>query len=134
MKNSFNSSSQKRFSSKKQKTISHEIEKADLHHGIRVDAGLDDDWTLSQQISAFLKVFATETDNVQGDSYPSLGLVMPQYQLLLETCQNTKKKVSIESQIFDEADQAYSKLEGYYNIRSNSCAMYLILDPQFKVT
>ncbi|MBW0500510.1 hypothetical protein O181_040225 [Austropuccinia psidii MF-1] len=118
----------------KQKTISQEIEKADIHHDIRLDVILEEDWTFFQQISEFLKVFATATDEVQGDSYPSLGLVMPWYQLLLETCQKTKNEVSRESQLYDAADQAYSKLESYYNIRSNSCAMCLILDPRFKLT
>ncbi|MBW0570051.1 hypothetical protein O181_109766, partial [Austropuccinia psidii MF-1] len=59
---------------------------------------------------------------------------MPWYQLLLKTCQKTRNKVSRESQLYDAADQAYSKLESYYNIRSNSCAMCLILDPRFKLT
>ncbi|MBW0500420.1 hypothetical protein O181_040135 [Austropuccinia psidii MF-1] len=45
-----------------------------------------------------------------------------------------KKEVSRESQLVNSADQEYLKLESYYNIGSNSCAMCLILDPQFKLT
>ncbi|MBW0571655.1 hypothetical protein O181_111370, partial [Austropuccinia psidii MF-1] len=119
---------------KKHKTISQAIEKSDIHHDIRLDVILEKNWTFFQQILEFLKVVATATDEVQGDSYPSLGLVMPWYQLLRETCQKTKIKVSRESQLFDAADQAYSKLKSYYNIRSNSCAMCLILDPLSKLT
>ncbi|MBW0543836.1 hypothetical protein O181_083551 [Austropuccinia psidii MF-1] len=59
---------------------------------------------------------------------------MPLYKLLLKTCQKTKHKVSRESQLLDSADKEYSKLESYYNIRSNSCGMCLILDPRFKLT
>ncbi|MBW0561361.1 hypothetical protein O181_101076 [Austropuccinia psidii MF-1] len=121
-------------SSKKQKKISQAIEKADIHHDICLEVILEEDWTFFKQISEFIKVFATETNEVQGDSYPSLGLVMPWYQILYKKCQKTKNEVSRESQLFDAADQAYSKLESYYNIRSNSCAMCLILDPQFKLT
>ncbi|MBW0498971.1 hypothetical protein O181_038686 [Austropuccinia psidii MF-1] len=45
-----------------------------------------------------------------------------------------KSKVSRESQLFDAADQEYSNITSYYNIRSNFCAMCLIIDPQFKLT
>ncbi|MBW0562388.1 hypothetical protein O181_102103 [Austropuccinia psidii MF-1] len=98
------------------------------------DVILEDYWNFFQQISEFLKVFASATNEFQGDSYSSLGLVMPWYQLLLETCQKTKNEVSREYQLSDASNQAYLKLESYSNIRSNFCAMCLILDPLFKLT
>ncbi|MBW0507436.1 hypothetical protein O181_047151 [Austropuccinia psidii MF-1] len=46
---------------------------------------------------------------------------------------NQKNKVLREYQLFDEAYQAYEKLESYYNIILNSSAICLIIDPKFKL-
>ena len=80
----------------------------------------------------FLKPFKDATVEIQGEEYPTIGTVIPWYNLLYDHCYDTKSQKSTESNEYDAAQEAFQKLEKYYDIASKHLMVGVMLDPHYK--
>ena len=67
-------------------------------------------------------------------------MVTPWYRALLDHCIETKQKLprtqfnQETSVVYEAADSAYQKLQGYYKVHSQHSILLVILDPCFKLS
>lgn len=79
------------------------------------------------------------TEILSGQNYPTLSIVVPVYNILLEhletKCDNAPSaSVYVESDYLqDAAKAAFAKLNKYYDISSELCTIATVLDPRLKL-
>jgi len=90
------------------------------------------EWNNIEEVVRFLEPFAVVTKHIEGYKYPTLSVVVPLYNQLLETL---KKWSEDELALVATRSAAYSaitKLEKYYNKTSSCNIIATVCDPRLK--
>ncbi len=97
------------------------------------------DWDKFGDITKFLAPFKEASEAASSDKYPSLSVVVPLYNSLLDhvksyleenTCDNSN---DFESAMFHAAENCSKVLLRYYDTTSDACTIATVLDPRLKV-
>jgi hypothetical protein len=70
---------------------------------------------------------------MSGSSYPTLSMVIPLYNALIDHTEDHAFNDNEESLIKTAATMCRSKLLEYYNKTNNACTIVTILDPRLKM-
>ena len=89
------------------------------------------DWLIFDQLTVFLKPFAEACDIASGEKYPSLGLVVPLFNSLL---QHITTYVGCETEFLSNAaNSCNAKLLQYYNLVNINYHFSTMLDPRLRL-
>jgi hypothetical protein len=101
---------------------------------LSLDAGA---WKRFHTLYEFLQPFQEATVATCGDKYPTLSLVLPLYNAILDHVERWMKKTALEDTIVDKLHHAcvasYSKMKNYYDLTSDVYTIATVLDPRFKL-
>jgi hAT family C-terminal dimerisation region/Domain of unknown function (DUF4413) len=100
----------------------------------------DEHWENFQVICDLLEPLRDATEVLSGQHYPTLSMVVPVYNVLLNhleaKCTSNEPDPTLYAEtanLADAAKAAYSKLNKYYDISSELCTMATVLDPRLKL-
>lgn len=93
---------------------------------------LTEEWDKLQQMCDFLEPFNSATEVLSGDTYPTLGTVLPTYSYLSKGLNQVKSQYNA-GQLEAAAEAMLDKLEKYHRIAVTLDSNYFatILDPRF---
>ena len=101
---------------------------------LSLDAGA---WNRFETLYEFLQPFQEATVAACGDKYPTLSLVVPLYNAILDHVERWMKKTAPEDTIVDKLHHAcgasYAKMKEYYDFTSDVYTIATVLDPRFKL-
>ncbi|CAI5985780.1 unnamed protein product [Closterium sp. NIES-64] len=89
-------------------------------------------WTALNKLRAFLEPFDRITLFVEGSWYPTMGLVMQQYNMLLDILEANRDSSDVSQLCMDLSSRALSKLEHHMGRVSEECEIATFLDPRLK--
>ncbi|CAI5474260.1 unnamed protein product [Closterium sp. Yama58-4] len=92
----------------------------------------DAHWTALNELRAFLEPFDSITLFVEGSLYPTMGAVVPQYNMLLDILEANKVSPFVSQLFRDLSTRALTKLERHMGRVSEECAVATFLDPRLK--
>ncbi|CAI5482345.1 unnamed protein product [Closterium sp. Yama58-4] len=92
----------------------------------------DAHWSALNELRAFLEPFDSITLFVEGSLYPTIGAVVPQYNMLLDILEANKDSPDVSQLWKDLSTRALSKLERHMGRVSEECAIATFLDPRLK--
>ncbi|CAI5489085.1 unnamed protein product [Closterium sp. Naga37s-1] len=92
----------------------------------------DAHWTALNELRAFLEPFDRITLFVEGSLYPTMGSVVPQYNMLLDILEANRDSPDVSQLCMDLSKRALSKLERHMGRVSEECAITTFLDPRLK--
>lgn len=97
------------------------------------------DWDNFLQMAEFLKKFKEACEVSCGDKYPSVSVVVPLYNTLLDHVSTYIKANSpddlneFSSAMFQAASSCHEVLVNYYDVTSDACTVATVLDPRLKL-
>ena len=91
------------------------------------------DWHILQEVFDFLESFALITTYIEATSYPTLSLVVPLYNKLLNLLEDVKLDRSKHQLIRKGASAGLDKLSNYYDKASPVIMVATFLDPRCKL-
>jgi hypothetical protein len=115
---------------------------------------MDDEWTELEKVKLFLEKFKEITVLMSGSSYPTLSMLIPLYNALIDHMEDymfededeNENKNEDENEGDDEngsgdeesiikkaATNGREKLLQYYNKTNDACVIVTILDPRLKM-
>ena len=94
-----------------------------------------DRWTEVERILLYLTPFRRFTNTICADTYPTLSLVVPMYNKLLNHLDSwMKDKTTPGEALHKSAVAANEKIYNYYNLTSDSYTVCTVLDPRFGIS
>ena len=103
----------------------------------------DEDWHVLKQVTIFLEPFANVTREIEGSKYPTLNVVIPLYNSLIdhvedwiddEDCtMDSEEGENRSEEIIAGATAAKEKLLEYYNKTTETYIVPVVLDPRLKL-
>ena len=94
---------------------------------------MDDEWCELDIIKTFLKKFKEITVIMSSSSYPTLSMVIPLYNALIDHTEDYISDDNNSSVIKNAATNCRTKLLEYYNKTNDACIIVTILDPRLKM-
>ena len=91
------------------------------------------EWKVYENFRQFLSIFKTATKMASVDKYPSLSLVVPLYNTLLDHTESVCVDPNSSQDLRDAAAACKAKLIAYYNVTSDACTIATVLDPRLKL-
>ncbi|CAI5495346.1 unnamed protein product [Closterium sp. Naga37s-1] len=88
--------------------------------------------TALNELRAFLEPFDSITLFVEGSLYPTMGSVVPQYNMLLDILEGNRVSPDVSQLCNDLSNRALSKLERHMGGVSEEAAIATFLDPRLK--
>jgi hypothetical protein len=90
-------------------------------------------WGFFENLSKFLKPFKDVTTFCSSSSYPTLSVVVPLYNSLMDHCESWKASTKFQSCFCDAVELCLSKLAEYYNLTSHVFSICTLIDPRLKL-
>jgi hypothetical protein len=90
-------------------------------------------WKIFDEYSNFLSLFKQATEMACADQYPSLSLVVPLFNSLLDHSEKTINLPNISNNLKMAATACKEKLSVYYDISREACSIATVLDPRLRL-
>ena len=91
------------------------------------------DWAHLQEFYDFLFIFKEAPEMSCAGKYPTLSLIVPLYNSLLDHTEEVISSTEKSSALHRAAVACKDKLMAYYNVTSDACTIATVLDPRFKL-
>lgn len=93
----------------------------------------EEEWNLLSEIVNFLEPFAVTTKYIEGFKYPTLSLVIPLYNKLMDTTEDLSMDFTKSTESRRAARLAFDKLINYYDKTTPLYLVATVLDPRLKL-
>ena len=92
-----------------------------------------DEWDILQEVFLFLEEFALVTAYIEGSEYPTLSLVLPMYNQLLNLLEDVSRDEKKNHLIVQGAAAGLLQLSSYYDKSSPMILAATFMDPRCKM-
>lgn len=106
---------------------------AALDRDMRKNELCDEDWKVVAEVHDFLEPFAEVTKIIEGSNYPTLALVLPLFNTLIDFAEDWAADTSHSKETVEGANAARVKLLDYYVKTSEVHVVAIVLDPRLKM-
>ena len=92
-----------------------------------------EEWKILKMIRDFLDPFKAVSTAMGGFKYPTIGLTVPLYNLLLEHTESWANDTKKSAEMRQSATRAKEKIEKYYEKCTDVYLVATVLDPRMKI-